>query len=483
MTTTPAWFVAWVSGYVFVADIGALWGSLVMVLWIWNIIGNPFKMVQMVRLSAASLCAIQNISWLTASVIHRFLLNTSIKESLNEAMMGGLQFTYYASAIFYIGLFATVLAYIGSNKKITLLEKKLCTSILKLRFMPISTLIVIIVVLFSIELSFVIKGIIGQRTIITENYENGEMPFWIVFYESLIPAHIMLNALLVAKNLQLRVGLKRKINWCLFSISFVLVLFLYFNKGRAPMIFSLLAHGYWICFFTLWRPKFLKVIILLCICYPLFSQVLLFSNFMRNGGTEYFDWKTSAIDIVPKAWQQFQSSKELILLEEENTTNNLATRPLVATPLALCIQLPFQYKSYMLGENLFNSAISAIPGPIFPYKKDYPTQEELLYDHFPIGDKDTADSLYLSSYAEFGWGGIIIYPFFVVIIWFIVLSLSKTLKLSGFIKLISLSIFFYLFILGIGEASVNSWFVSLRSFFFWVILYYFSTLLFSKRIR
>jgi len=467
----PIWFLAWITEGQLIADIAAIFGSTLMIGWFWTRIGRSTEMVRFVRIGAASLCAIQNFAWLMASFIHRFSLHQSIEESLRGE--GGVNLTIesYALAEVYISLFATVLAFIGSRPGFYRAEKKMALLLLRLRQnVELKNLGWILLLLSGIELAMIGSGIIGQRTMVVEGYEEGNMPIWLVFYQSLLPGQIVFNALYLYKYLNDKDKVHSKWSLLLFVFSFAILSFLFFNRGRSALVMSLVALVYWYCFFAAKKLKIMKTILVLAVVYPILSQVLLFSNFMRSPDSGLDNYKGSAIEKVPVALNLFINSSNLRKSEGERTTGNLSTRPLVATPLALCIELPAERKSFLLGEEFINSIIWAVPGPLIPNKWDFPKQEVLLYAHFPINLKDTADSLYLSAYAEFGWFGILIYPWLLSMLWMIVLSLPRSFELSGLIVAIIVSIFFELFVLGIGEAAVVSWLVVLRAFFFWLFL-------------
>jgi hypothetical protein len=464
LSTLPGWLLVSITESDLVANLSACWGVLVTVGWIWSCIGHPLEMIRFVRLGALSLCAIQNFSWLISSLILQFSLGSSLETALSQSMGGGISVSYYALAILYVGAFAAFLVFVGSGRKIFSLEQRLCAVLQQFSRTPIARLELVLIVLVTIELALIVTGVIGQRSLIVEGYDEGKQPFWRIFYEVTTSGQIILNVILFFLIRQRGAFMKSKRASLVFLFSFIILLFICFNKGRSALIFVVGAHVYWLFFYTAKRPAFFKIILIIAIIYPLLSQLLLFNNFIRSSASGIKEWRGSAIEVVPLAWERFQESSDLRSAEKEKTTSNLSTRTLVASPLALCLQLPNEKKTFMYGENLINSVIWSIPGPLFPDKKDFPVQEELLYAHFPIGDKDTADSLYLSAYTEFGWMGIIIYPMLVAGLWLLVLSLSSFFQLSGVILIINVAMFFQLYFLGIGEAAANNWFLSLRTF-------------------
>ena len=469
-STIPGWLLAFITGYSLIADMSALWSSYVMLGWLWNQIGYPVEMIRLVRLGSAVLIALQAISWLVASSIHRFILKIPIENSLKSLMGGGLDLPGYMLALVYISIFSLMLSYLGSKTKIYSLEKKLCLKLLQLKNISVSYQLTIALIFTVIEVTLTLYGVIGQRTIVAGGYSDGELPYWIVFYESVLPAHILLNSLIFVSIFKEKSFISDKYKWLIFTISVISLLFIYFNKGRSNLVFALIAHGYWLSFFTARRIKPLKFVILGMILYPIVSQVLLFSNFLRNEDTGLVDWQVSAIAIIPQAWESFQSSSNLVEREKDRTAENISTRPLVAAPLALCIRLDPSEKNFLFGKEILHSMIWSIPGPLINNKKEFPKQEDLLYMNFPIGQDDTADSLYLSSYTEFWWIGIFIYPLLIVLLWKLVLNMIQIFKLSNVTIAITVTPFLEMFILGIGESAVNTWIITLRSFLFWLLI-------------
>jgi hypothetical protein len=124
--------------------------------------------------------------------------------------------------------------------------------------------------------------------------------------------------------------------------------------------------------------------------------------------------------------------------------------------------LPETRKSFILGENILNSAIWAIPSTFISDKKHYPIQEDLFYKHFPVGTEDTADSPYLYAYADFGYVGVFIYPVLLAGFWFAVLLLIRRPYISSLGVIVLGCAWISLFTLSIGESAMTTWFVTLR---------------------
>ncbi|WP_375444585.1 hypothetical protein [uncultured Fibrella sp.] len=469
-TTLPGWILTFITEQTLIADISAIWASLVCLIWIWTRMGHSLEMIRLVRIGAATLCLLLNSSWLTASFVHQFSLNILIETSLQNEMNGGLAFSFYALAMVYITIFSCVLAFIGSTSAVFKLECKIYQLFTYLNNISINYLLFIATTIILGEFVLIYFGIIGQRALLVEGVDKGKLPDWYIIYDSLFTTQTIINSLILIHIWKNKRPLwANKVNYLILLVSFLLFMFISFTKGRRDISFGLIIHAYCIFLLLSLRPNLKKTILVICIAYPLLSQIMLFNNFMRSG-IVYVDESKSALETIPDTWMRFQESESNIKEESKRTEENLATRPLVATPLALCLQLQDSKKSFMLGKNLLHAIIWTIPGPIFPNKTDYPTQEELLYKHFRIGSDDTADSLYLSAYTEFSWLGLLIYPALVVLLWMLVMQLIISLCRSELSLLIIFSVYLKLFTIGIGEEAVNAWTVALRLSLAWLVL-------------
>ncbi|SDD62270.1 hypothetical protein SAMN05216464_10298 [Mucilaginibacter pineti] len=475
--TIPGWFFAYFLDSVIVADISSAFASFLLISWFWSRIGRPVEMIRLGRLGAASLCTTQNIAWLLASYIHR-TSGLSIRETLGNSPIGRCQLTSYALAMCFISLFSLVLAFLSTNAKINKLEKKLFNLLSEIRNINIQRIELIIFIVVIIEVALVASGIIGQRALVVEGLAKGEEPSWIPLYQSMLPVQVLLNSLLIAKLSAPEKTAKSKRVWLIAIVSILMITFLCFTRGRGSLIFSIVSHGYWFAFFTGKRPRILRLVIIIAVVYPILSQILLFNNFVRSSDSGLSNFKGSVIEILPQALAKYESSSALRAAASDKTTANLASRPLLAMPLAICMQFPRPQFSY--GENLRNSAIWAIPGPLFPNKKDYPVQEGLLYKYFPIGDVDVADSIYLTSYTEFSWAGILIYPLLIYCLWNLVLTIIASVNLRGLFTVILFAVFFELYLLAISQGAVTNWFLWLRTFLFWLVMAVLAKIIFPK---
>ena len=458
--TIPMWVLAWTTGVLYIADLASVLGTAIVLQRVVKLLSNPKEMTKFLQLGALFLVLIQNLSWLLSTAIHylnfKFTLDTSLYNELK------LNVEDYSLAIIYTSIFALFLSVFSKSNSIRKLENKVSHKLFLFRNFAPNKLKLTLVIILVINIALVFLGIIGQRSLNIDGIDNGKNPFWMPLYEMLLPFAALLNAVFYLKITE-RKNYKY-INWIILIASFLVLLFINFTKGRTPFIFIILSHFYWYYFFSNSKPNFKKLIPLGIICYPIISFLVLFNNYTRN--TISRDLHLSALESLPIAFNKFINSVGEEKEERRSTTVNLSTRSLVAHPLALCIKLPEEKKTYILGENIINSMVWAIPGNLIANKKQYPVQEELLYKNFPIGLLDTADSLYLFSYVDFGWFGIIIYPLLIILFWIFVLSTIDYVKLSSFFIAITYTSFFNLYTIGMGENALVTWFVILRTFIF-----------------
>jgi len=468
LLTCPLWLFASLFNNIYIANIASIFGVILCLKSIYPIIGKPTEMIRFVRIGGIYLCTITNLSWIIASYLHIFKLNLDIRVTLFNSMKGGLSFSTYAIAIFYVCLFSSLLTYFGSNYRIFKLENKIYNILYSSINFSIEKLISIISFFTFINSLLIFSGVIAMRGILVSGVDEGKIPYWIAIFFSILPVQSFFFALIIFKIINEKKTIL--IYFLIFTLSFNL--FISFTNGRSIFIFNLLTIFYWYIFFNRKKPKF-KTLLYILLLYPVISNILLFANFLR-GADGFSEWKSkSAIELLPSAFEKFNNSKKLIKNEIQSSTENIASRPLVTIPLAYCIQYPSGISTFTYGENLFNSFIWSIPGPFASFKKEFPIQENLLYKHFKIGkdsDEDTADSIYLYSYTEFSWFGLLIYPILLSIFWYIILLLILNWKINGIFFICSICLFFQSLVVLIGESSITENLVSFRSFIFFCFL-------------
>jgi hypothetical protein len=275
-------------------------------------------------------------------------------------------------------------------------------------------------------------------------------------------AQVGLNALAIFQIA--RATKRRKISMGVIAVSVFLILFINFTQGRSGFIFCALLHLYWTIFFIGRIPRLKKLVPIMLVVLPLLYAGTILNNFMRGDAMQGVDLKTVGFTAYfSSAVKSWQTDNVLRAAENARSSENLASRPLVAHPLAKSMALPEARKSFTLGENLFNSAIWAIPSVLISDKKRYPIQEDLLYAHFPVGTEDTADSPYLYAYVDFGYAGVFIYPVLLAVFWVAFLLLVRLPYISSLGVLVLACAWIPLFTLSIGEMAMTGWFTMLRN--------------------
>jgi hypothetical protein len=468
------WIFAWITDNIYIADIASIIGTMIGLYQFWLIIGNSVQMTKFLQIGALSLLIIQNLSWFISSLVHYVNYNYNLESTLIAQLK--LSVGEYSLSIIYISMFALVLAILSMNQKISKIESGISKSLYQLKEISLQKIATIAFVLLLFGIFMLSSGIIGQRVVNVVGIDKGDIPIWLPIYEVILNFCIVLNVVYFINIFKIKYkSPKLLLLKLLLLCSFFATSLLFFTKGRSPFLLSLLFHLYWFYFFTEKKPNLKKSFVWLIIIYPIISTLLLFNNYARHGeGARLIKESenkanSSVITFLPKVFVSYINSSFEQKEEKSRSISNFSTRTLVAQPLALCIKLPTERKRFFLGENIENSIIWVIPRSIFPDKTKYAMQEDLLYQNFPINLTDTADSLYLYSYADFGWLGLIIYPYLIVIYWRLILMTLYYLKSSPVFLAIVFSGFLELFTIGIGESAIVQWLSVLRTFFIIVI--------------
>jgi hypothetical protein len=121
------------------------------------------------------------------------------------------------------------------------------------------------------------------------------------------------------------------------------------------------------------------------------------------------------------------------VLSDSSISDNLSSRPLLLWPLAAAISMSDNRPNidYMYFQDIWNSFLTTIPGPLFPEKSSIIVNENLLYRYFPFADYniDVADTPFLYAFASFGVLGIFIYPLIISLGYY--LSISIVVHISS----------------------------------------------------
>ena len=456
----PIWLLAAVLNNEVLASLAAGLGLYLGVIWGRSLFRNPSKMLSFLKIGAVSLLIIMSLSWLMA----QFFNLTALGQSLSAALVRDVRTTLpaYASAVAYVLVFAAVLGGLGGLAIIRAMEASAVAKLRAARRVRHRNLLMLIALICILEVWLILTGVISYRTFAIAGFDEGRIPWYLPMLQIVFAAQVGLNALAMSQIASATGRNKKSIT--VVATSILLILFITFTQGRAGFIFCALLHLYWSIFFMDRIPPLRKLFLIVLVALPMLYAGTLLNNFMRSGVADGFDLKAVGfVAFFGNAVQTWQSDQKLRAIESARSAENLASRPLVAHPLAKSMALPEARKRFLLGENLINSAIWAIPSTFISNKNSYPIQEDLLYKHFPVGTQDTADSPYLYAYADFGYFGVILYPVLLAVIWFTVLFLVRRPYISSLGVIFLACAWISLFTLSMGEMAMTGWFTTLRN--------------------
>ena len=476
----PLWLGAAVTDNDILGSLGALLGTWVTIIWWYRLLKQPHQIISFLKMGGISLVLILSLSWLIAFYSNVFVLDRSISQALQSEV--GTKTSYYALAVAYSLCLASVLAAIGELSLIKNLESFAVTQLLSFRSCPLPQLLALILGIATLEMVLIITNVISYRGYAIENYDLGVIPWYIPMLELLFSLHILLNGIALSQILH-----NRKNSIIVISIvlaSCFIVLFINFTKGRTTLISCSVLHFVWFCFFYGRIPRLKLLIPAAVIIIPIILIGSMFNNFMRNSPVGTEDIRRVGIStILGEAMDTYFGDKSVRENESERSADNLSTRPLVANPLAMAMELVSEKKEFMLGRNLINSFIWALPSFIYSDKTSFKMQEDLFYQYFPIGTEDTADSVYLYAYMDFSFVGLIIYPLVITSLWGISLWIVSLRVMPSFVILVFVSAWIPFFSISIGEGSMVGWFGNLRNSIIMLIITIPAAHLMSKIFR
>lgn len=456
----PIWLLASALDSEVLASLAAGFGLVMAAIWTRALLRQSMQMLGFLRLGAVSLLALMSLSWLMAQFFNFSALNQSLTVALVKDV--GITLSVYATAVAYTLVFAAVLGLLGNVKLILTLESRVVNRLLSARNIRPRRLLTLIMAICIVEIWLILTGVISYRSFAIKGFDEGHIDWYLPLLEFIFAAQIALNAIAVSQLTG--TSAPRRSSVAMIAISVLLILFINFTRGRSIFIFCAILHIYWTIFFIGRLPKLTKLLTLALIVLPILYAGTLLNNFMRSSAVQGLDVKAMGfIAFFSESLQIWRADQSLQELEKARTAANLASRPLVAHPLAKCMALPVGQKNFLLGENLFNSAIWALPRVLFPDKERYPIQEDLLYANFPVGSEDTADSPYLYAYVDFGYAGIIIYPVLLAGFWITILLLARLPYISSLAVIVIMANWIPFFTLGIGEMAMTGWYVMLRN--------------------
>lgn len=459
ITSLPLWIIAWASGVEWLAAAAGLVGGGASLRWFSKMLLRPATLVALLQLGAVSLVAILNVGFVLAWIIQHFFLGSSISGYL---ITYGISVGDYAGAVSYSMAFCLVLAWLGSLRAFRRQEMRLAYSLQSLIAFPLRWLVLILFLISLLEIALIVSGIIGYRTTHVEGLAEGRIAWYLPFMTLAFATQIPLNSLLLWKALSGRQIVRMALTVVIGSM--MLCAFIYFCQGRGAFVLCVALHFLFWCFFAGRRPPAGRFVLLLGVAAFALPTLLQLNNFLRSGSLGVENYREgSALDLVDKGLEVFQSEQSRVL-EAERSTKNMGSRPLVAIPLAVAQSLPAWRKKFMLGKDLLHSAVWSIPRVFFPEKVNFPVREGLmrLYFHAFIFAHDTADSLYLASYMEYGWFGVLTHPILLAVLWRLVLLIIGKAKFP-MTRLILFVSWLPMFLLSIGEGATIAWLITLRT--------------------
>jgi len=470
--SAPLWMFAFGMGEQIVCLLAAGVGTILSARWFLKVLGCPVEFIHLLPLSAVSLVVVMNFGFLLSWTMSSIGLNRDFVESFNAL---GVTYSSYAGAVFFTVLFATSLAALGQFPMLRRLEAQLIEKLIMLNRTPTNVLLGVLFVTIGIDVLALVTGVIGFRSVGLEGYQEGKIAWFLPFLHALVYFQMPLNAQLLTRVRSREKGANLAIVGTM-VISIPVVFYMSFTSGRTAVVFCVAMHFIYWCLFRGRRPN-LRVSMVLGVAFlVIVPQILALNNFMReqkNTSTSKFA-NEGGIEAVFAMTEAYQENKSARSAEKVRTMDNLSRRPLVATPLAKCIAMDGRVKSFMLGMNLRSSFIWVIPRVIYPDKVQTSAMEGLLYRYFPDRDflKDVSDSVYMYSYTDFGWLGIIVYPLLIAGLWcasLLILSVLNSPVFSWYV----FANWPVVFMLGIGEGGLIGWFSTFRDTLMYGIIFFF----------
>lgn len=460
MAALPLWIVAALTGVEAVSCVAAFVGTILVMQWFWGMLQQPASIVHLLALGCVSLTAILNIGYLMAWSAATFQLGDPFPLILDQL---DTTITAYAIAVSYALLFASVLGAIGLNSNLRRIERKLAVKLRKISNEQTIVLVMVLLVGMVFDVAVIQSGAIGFRDVNLGVYERGRVSELRVFLEIALLIQIFCNAALIPRCFE-----RPRIRWQLLffvAISTASIWFVYFNKGRGQFVLAIALTFLFGCLVAGRRPPVRWLVGLGIAAVIVLPSAISLSQGMRNQKfAGVGESNVTAFQIADRALDSYTGNYRVRELSAKKSAENLAKRPLVAGVLANCIALDSNAKSYLMGKVILSNFVWAIPRVIFPWKVLMPFQEGQIYQAFPHPAflKDAADSSYLYAYVEFGWVGWLIFPFLLALIWVVGLLLMLIPGRSVLVWILFCS-WPFLFLLGIGESTLTTWFVTLRN--------------------
>lgn len=449
------WAVAWLAGGVWLGLLAALFGTGVVVWWACFKLTRALPLLRLLQLGSVALTAIMNLGFLLAWAVATTGVSVSFAVLLTETH--GIPISDYSRAVCFTQLFAFSLSLFSRIQFFVIRERQLLHSMRQIVAGPVLLLFAISAFVIILEVALVGLGVIGYRSFQVEGFAEGEIPWYYNFIDAFKALQIPLNVYFILRAF--RTG-----NWLWLIWGIVgggAALFIAFTGGRSGLILAVIMHlFYWIVFTPRNILRFrigLVLVVLLVGAYPF----TVFNNFIRSSASGVDGARSRDLGAVLSEAAESYGYDDSQATAKEATARNLATRPLVAHPLAIVQNVPASNARWGYGREYLNAFIWTIPRMMFPSKFSYAVQEGFIYQYFGVYFSDTADSVYLSGYLNFGWVGWLLGAVPICGLWLSVLLFISFLR-TDFARLVLLAQWPAMFIAGVGEGSLISWFVAFR---------------------
>ena len=449
------WLVSFTIENLILVYVASSLGCFITFLYITKFFNASLNPIKFLSLSAVGLFFITSLSVIISSYFIRKFYNLNLFEFFKTIQ--NIPVESYLLAIIFTLLFSLILFIFSLRNELILKENYIFNRLNKITTVDSKKINFMIIFMIFFEIIMNLSGFVEYRDLNNENYKIGVIDPWMPYLIYIFHFHIALTSLITVKYRN-KFNLK---NSLLIILSVLLIGYFFFTRGRSSFILASIELFFWYCFFNKNAPKLRSIIFSLTIIIPLFYSLTLFNQLLRMSlYTQNDNYKQSLTEQITNAYDLWQM-RDMREINSEKNNQNLTFRSLVVTPLAVSIDLKRSQKQHLLGENIFNNFIWTIPRMIYPNKINFPIGE-LLMVKFGLYFSDTSNSLYLASYIDFWWFGVLIYPMLFYFYWRFLLFILTYKNFDPLIILLILSSAFPIF-LNIGEGSILGFIVFMRN--------------------
>jgi hypothetical protein len=222
-------------------------------------------------------------------------------------------------------------------------------------------------------------------------------------------------------------------------------------------------------------PTYLVLLMILYFSWDLFS----FSRFYYN----YNPFNGDLISYLQNIFFEYYSSvtsnqpSELYLEFKNFNADNVSTRPFIFSFLLFMFTV-VSTKSPLFGEDIWTSFLMSLPSSYIVDKSKIIAFEELYNKNYGLNLPDSANSYLLSSFVDFGWIGLFIYPLILVLTFNLIFFIITKINLK-LIYIICISNLIQLALSGV-EATFGFFFSNIRDLIFLVLILNLSNMVFKK---